>query len=159
MLNFLNIVGEALAEAVKLGLVKSVGVSNYSIDELVRMHTVLAKHGVPLASNQVEFSLLRRHPETSGLIAKCHELGIAVLAYSPLGMGRLSGKYSAENPPPSSRKFSNYPMNELVPLLTVMEKISKVHDKPMTAGTFVNTSGYTTGVVSGSNGLFIAFGC
>ncbi|KAG0365949.1 hypothetical protein BGZ54_005997 [Gamsiella multidivaricata] len=129
----IEILGDALAESVKLGLVKSVGVSNYSIDEMVRMHAALAKHGIQLASNQVEFSLLRRHPETSGLIAKCHELGVAVLAYSPLGMGRLSGKYSAENPPPSGRRFSNYPMTELVPLLSVMEKIAKAHDKPMTA--------------------------
>lgn len=121
----------------KLGLVKAVGVSNYSVSEVVRMHTALAKHGIPLASNQVEFSLLRRHPETSGLIAKCHELGVAVLAYSPLGMGRLSGKYSADNPPPSSRRFSNYPMKELVPLLSAMEKIAKAHDKPMTAGTSI----------------------
>ncbi|KAF9413060.1 hypothetical protein BGZ94_000851 [Podila epigama] len=129
----IEVVADALAEAVKLGLVKTVGVSNYSIDQTVRMHAALAKHGIQLASNQVEYSLLRRYPETSGLIAKCHELGIAVLSYSPLGMGRLSGKYSAANPPPSGRRFSNYPMEELVPLLTVMEKIAKAHDKPMTA--------------------------
>ncbi|KAG0001696.1 hypothetical protein BGZ80_006665 [Entomortierella chlamydospora] len=132
-LRSIEVIADALAESVKLGLVKTVGVSNYSISEMVRMHTALAKHNIPLASNQVEFSLLRRLPETSGLIAKCHELGVAVLAYSPLGMGRLSGKYSAENPPPSGRRFSNYPMKELVPLLTVMEKIAKKHDKPMTA--------------------------
>ncbi|KAG0250032.1 hypothetical protein BG011_008709 [Mortierella polycephala] len=132
-LRSIEVVADALAEAVKLGLVKAVGVSNYSIDQTVRMHAALAKHGIQLASNQVEFSLLRRYPETSGLIAKCHELGVAVLAYSPLGMGRLSGKYSAENPPPSSRKFSNYPMTELKPLLTIMERIAKEHDVPMTA--------------------------
>ncbi|KAF9437390.1 hypothetical protein BGZ76_000925 [Entomortierella beljakovae] len=135
-LRSIEVIGDALAEAVKLGLVKSVGVSNYSIDELVRMHTALKKHNIQLASNQVEYSLLRRLPETSGLIAKCHELGVAVLAYSPLGMGRLSGKYNAENPPPSGRKFSNYPMTELIPLLSVVEKIAKKHDKPMTAGKF-----------------------
>ncbi|KAI8361538.1 NADP-dependent oxidoreductase domain-containing protein [Mortierella sp. GBAus27b] len=132
-LRSIEVLADALAESVKLGLVKIVGVSNYSIDEVVRMHTALAKHGIPLASNQVEFSLLRRLPETSGMIAKCHELGVAVLAYSPLGMGRLSGKYSANNPPPSNRNFANYPMTELVPLLGVMEKISKAHSKPMTA--------------------------
>ncbi|KAF9098546.1 hypothetical protein BGX27_000766 [Mortierella sp. AM989] len=132
-LRSIEVLADALAEAVKLGLVKTVGVSNYSIDEVVRMHKALAKHNIPLASNQVEFSLLRRLPETSGLIAKCHELGVAVLAYSPLGMGRLSGKYSAENPPPSGRRFSNYPMQELVPLLTAVERIAKKHDKPMTA--------------------------
>ncbi|KAF9186900.1 hypothetical protein BGZ51_001690 [Haplosporangium sp. Z 767] len=132
-LRSIEVVADALAEAVKLGLVKAVGVSNYSIDQTVRMHAALAKHGIQLASNQVEFSLLRRFPETSGLVAKCHELGVAVLAYSPLGMGRLSGKYSAENPPPSNRRFSNYPMTELKPLLSVMERIAKEHDVPMTA--------------------------
>jgi len=126
-------IADALAESVKLGLVRTVGVSNYSIDQTVRMHAALAKHGIQLASNQVEYSLIRRYPETSGLIAKCHELGVAVLAYSPLGQGRLSGKYSAANPPSSKRRFSNYPMEELAPLLAVMERLSKEHDKPMTA--------------------------
>ncbi|GJJ73670.1 hypothetical protein EMPS_06028 [Entomortierella parvispora] len=129
----IEVVADALAEAVKQGLVRTVGVSNYSAEQTVRMHAALAKHGIQLASNQVEFSLIRRYPETSGLIAKCHELGVAVLAYSPLGQGRLSGKYSAENPPSAKRRFSNYPMKELTPLLAVMEKISKEHDKPMTA--------------------------
>lgn len=138
-LRSVEVVADALAEAFKLGLVKSVGVSNYSIDQMVRMHAALAKHGIQLASNQVEFSLLRRYPETSGLIAKCHELGVAVLAYSPLGMGRLTGKYTAENPPPSGRRFSNYPMTELTPLLTVIERIAKEHDVPMSAGKWANT--------------------
>ena len=48
------------------------------------MYDCLQKHGIQLASNQVEFSLLRRVPETSGLIAECHKRGIAVLGYSPL---------------------------------------------------------------------------
>ncbi|KAG0052777.1 hypothetical protein BGZ83_002131 [Gryganskiella cystojenkinii] len=129
----IEVVADALAEAVQLGLVKTVGVSNYSTEQVVRMHGALAKHGIQLASNQVEYSLIRRYPETSGLIAKCHELGVAVLAYSPLGQGRLSGKYSAANPPPAKRNFSNYPMEELAPLLAVMERISKEHSKPMTA--------------------------
>ncbi|KAG0305290.1 hypothetical protein BGZ98_004355 [Dissophora globulifera] len=132
-LRSLEVLADALAEAVKLGLVKTVGVSNYSIDEMVRMHTALAKHGIQLASNQVEYSLLRRLPETTGLIAKCHELGIAVLAYSPLAMGRLTGKYTADNPPPSGRRFSDYPMTELAPLLAVMERIAKEHNVPMSA--------------------------
>ncbi|KAF9128140.1 hypothetical protein BGW39_005328, partial [Mortierella sp. 14UC] len=57
-LRSIEVVADALAEAVKLGLVKSVGISNYSIDQTVRMHAALAKHGIQLASNQVEFSLL-----------------------------------------------------------------------------------------------------
>jgi len=51
---------------------------------MIKMYDCLQKHGIQLASNQVEFSLLRRSPETSGLIAECHKRNIAVLGYSPL---------------------------------------------------------------------------
>ena len=83
-LRSIEVVGDALAEAVKLGLTKTVGVSNYSMADTIKMYDVLQKHGIQLASNQVEYSLLRRTPETSGLIAECHKRGIAVLGYSPL---------------------------------------------------------------------------
>ncbi|KAI9013676.1 NADP-dependent oxidoreductase domain-containing protein [Hyaloraphidium curvatum] len=126
-------VADALAEAVKLGLTKTVGVSNYSVSEVTRMHKRLKEHGVQLASNQVEFSLLRRLPETSGLVKTCHDLGVAVLAYSPIGMGRLSGKYSAANPPPSGRRFSNYDMARIDPLLDVMRRIADQKKVPVSA--------------------------
>jgi len=87
------------------------------------MYDCLQKHGIQLASNQVEFSLLRRTPETSGLIAECHKRGIAVLGYSPLAMGRLTGKYSKANPPPSGRGFSNVNMAEVDPLIETMRGI------------------------------------
>jgi pyridoxine 4-dehydrogenase len=71
-----------LADAHDAGLVKAVGVSNYSKEEIQRMHSALQKRGIPLASNQVSFSLIRTIPEKSGLIKLCHDLGIAILAYS-----------------------------------------------------------------------------
>ncbi len=77
----IEVVGNELAEAVKLGLTKTVGVSNYSIEDTIKMYDCLQKHGIQLASNQVEYSLLRRTPETSGLIAECHKRGIAVLVF------------------------------------------------------------------------------
>jgi diketogulonate reductase-like aldo/keto reductase len=83
-LRSIAVVADALAEAVKLGLTKTVGVSNYSTADTIKMYDCLQKHGIQLASNQVEFSLLRRSPETSGLIGECHKRGIAVLGYSPL---------------------------------------------------------------------------
>lgn len=73
---------DALADAVDAGLVKTVGVSNYSLDEIKTMHAALKKRGIQLASNQVSFSLIRTIPEKSGLIKLCHDLGVAVLAYS-----------------------------------------------------------------------------
>jgi hypothetical protein len=69
----------------------------------------LWRRGLRLATNQIEFSLLRRSPETGGLLAACAELGVVPLAYSPIGQGRLTGKYSAANPPPGKRTFSNHP--------------------------------------------------
>ncbi len=101
---------DALAAAHQAGLVKAVGVSNYSVKETRSMAEALRSRGMQLATNQIEFSLLRRGPETSGLLAACRELGVLPLAYSPIGQGRLTGKYSAANPPPGKRDFSNHPM-------------------------------------------------
>jgi aryl-alcohol dehydrogenase-like predicted oxidoreductase len=101
---------EALAEVHRDGLVQAVGVSNYSARETRRMAGELERRGLRLATNQIEFSLLRRGPETGGLLATCAELGVVPLAYSPLGQGRLTGKYSAAHPPPGRRRFSNHPM-------------------------------------------------
>jgi len=113
----------ALAAPYRAGLVKAVGVSNYSEREMRAIHAALAKHGIPLASNQIEFSLLRTMPETNGLLRACAELGVVVLAYSPIGQGRLTGKYSASNPPPGKRNFSDYPMADLEPLLAELRRI------------------------------------
>ncbi len=51
------------------------------------------RHGVPLATNQVHYSLLHRAPEVDGVLDACRELGVTLLAYSPLEQGLLSGKY------------------------------------------------------------------
>lgn len=120
---------EALAAAHEQGLVRAVGVSNYSITEMRRIHAALAKRGLPLASNQIEFSLLRRRPETSGLLAACRELGVVPIAYSPIGQGRLSGKYSATNSPPGRRDFSAHPMEQVDQVVAVLREIGEAHDR------------------------------
>jgi aryl-alcohol dehydrogenase-like predicted oxidoreductase len=101
---------DALAAAHAEGLVRAVGVSNYSVRETRSIAAALEARGLHLATNQIEFSLLRRAPETSGLLAACADLGVVPLAYSPIGQGRLTGKYSAAHPPPGKRTFSNHPM-------------------------------------------------
>lgn len=113
----------ALAEAYKQGLVKAVGVSNYSEREMRAIHGALAALGVPLATNQIEFSLLRRMPETTGLLRACRELGVVVLAYSPLAQGRLTGKYSAANPPRGHRSFGAYPWEEIDPIVAELGRV------------------------------------
>jgi len=118
---------DALAAVHGAGLVKAVGVSNYSERETRAVHAALARRGIPLATNQIEYSLLRTMPESSGLLHACAELGVVVLAYSPLGQGRLTGKYSAANPPPGRRNFSGFPMEEIEPILTVLREIGAHH--------------------------------
>ncbi|MGE5603494.1 MAG: aldo/keto reductase [Nitrososphaerales archaeon] len=94
---------DALADAVHGKLAQAVGVSNYNVDQMRRTHAALAKRMVPLATNQVEYSLLERKPERSGLAQAAQELGVTLIAYSPLRKGLLTGKYNAQNPPPGTR--------------------------------------------------------
>ena len=94
---------DGLADAVQAGMTRAVGVSNYNVEQTRRAHAALAKRGVPLASNQVEYSLLKRDPERTGLLTLCQELDVTLIAYSPLAKGLLTGKYTPENPPAGTR--------------------------------------------------------
>ena len=76
-----------LAEAVELGLTKRVGCSNFGRTEMLELRRALQKRGVSLDIVEIEFSLLRRRSEA--LVNECRRLGIAVLAWAPLGSGRL----------------------------------------------------------------------
>jgi aryl-alcohol dehydrogenase-like predicted oxidoreductase len=118
---------DALAAAREAGLVKAVGVSNYSVKETRSIAAELDKRGLKLATNQIEFSLLRRVPETGGLLAACVELGVVPLAYSPIGQGRLTGKYSTDNPPPGKRTFSNHPMEIVDTVVAQLRTIGEKH--------------------------------
>jgi aryl-alcohol dehydrogenase-like predicted oxidoreductase len=99
---------EQMAKAVHAGRVKAVGVSNYSADQMRMAHTVLAHHGVPLASNQVEYSLLHRAPEVNGVLDTCRELGVTLIAQMPLASGALTGKYASGVRPAGIRRFMPY---------------------------------------------------
>lgn len=87
---------EGLAECYNRGLVKNVGVCNYGPTLVEECHQALAEKGVPLASNQISFSLLGRHNGSTETIEKCNKLGVKVLAYYPFAMGLLTGKYSKD---------------------------------------------------------------
>ena len=119
--------GAALAEAVKSGRCKAVGVSNFSLREMMPVYEALEKEGILLASNQVEFSLLRQLPLTGGLLSACRGLGVGVMAYSPLGMGRLTGKYDARNKAPGGRFFGRVDDGRLDALATAMREVGAVH--------------------------------
>ena len=83
----------AMARLVEEGQVRFVGVSNFSRRRMEEAHRVLAGFGLPLVSNQVPYSLLDRRIETNGVLAAAADLGIGIIAYSPLAQGLLSGKF------------------------------------------------------------------
>jgi aryl-alcohol dehydrogenase-like predicted oxidoreductase len=118
-------IAEALAAAHEQKLVKAVGVSNYSPKETESVDAALRRQGLRLATNQIEFSLLRTMPIRSGLIDTCRNLGVVPLAYSPIGQGRLTGKYTAANPPPGRRTFGDHPMAEVDRIVDELRRIGE----------------------------------
>jgi len=118
-----------MSDAVDQGLTRAAGVSNYSLGQTKRAHAALASRGIPLASNQVKFSLLNRSAERTGLLQFCRERQITLIAYSPIAQGLLSGKYKSDNPPAGVRRFrySKRLLAEIVPLLTLMRSIGEDH--------------------------------
>jgi aryl-alcohol dehydrogenase-like predicted oxidoreductase len=92
----------AMGQLVKEGKVRGLGLSEASIQTLRKAHAV---H--PISALQTEYSLWTRDPE-DGILETCKELGIAFVAYSPLGRGFLTGQIKKEEDlaPDDFRRFS-----------------------------------------------------
>ena len=90
---------QAMADAHEAGLIRHIGVSNYSAEQMEQAHRVLERRGLALSSNQILYSLLERGPEINGLMQLSKDLGVSIIAYSPLGQGLLTGKYSPDKQP------------------------------------------------------------
>ena len=120
---------EAMADAYQSGLVGAVGVSNYDRSQTQRAFDTLTRLGVNLASNQVEYHLLDRTIEKNGLLAQCKAMGVAVIAYSPLAQGALTGKYTAENPPSGVRggRYNRKYLAQIQPLIMQLKKSGAAH--------------------------------
>jgi aryl-alcohol dehydrogenase-like predicted oxidoreductase len=81
---------DQIAEAVQAGKVRAVGVSNCGAKHMHRAAERLARYNLPLAANEVWYSLARRGPEKNGVLQACRDLDVALIAYRPLGGGGLS---------------------------------------------------------------------
>lgn len=125
----------ALADEVKRGRIAAVGVSNYSADQMREAHGYLAARGVPLAVNQVQYSLLGRKIESNGILDTARQLGVTILAYSPLAQGLLTGKYTAENyvEPSGARRidprFSKSGLEKIAPVLKSLRQLGEKYDR------------------------------
>ncbi|GBO56639.1 hypothetical protein APA_4974 [Pseudanabaena sp. lw0831] len=126
---------EVLATEVKKGRIQSVGVSNYSAAQMSLAHQYLAAKGIPLAVNQVPYSLLTRQIEQNGVLEKARQLGVTILAYSPLAQGLLTGKYTTETVKSLQgarridSRFSPKGLKKLEPLFSTLKDLSEKYDK------------------------------
>lgn len=125
---------DALADTVKEGKIRKVGVSNYSAGQMRRAHERLASHGIPLASNQVHYNLLNRAPETNGVLDACRELGVTLIAYSPIAQGLLTGKYRPGIKPSglvrrAGRAFGEQNLRKIEPVVDILREIGAARGK------------------------------
>jgi len=123
----------ALADEVKRGRIEAVGVSNYSANQMRSAYDLLAARGVPLAVNQVRYSLLSRQIERQGILDTARELGVTILAYSPLAQGLLTGKYtvdSSKSPSDGRRidsRFSGDGLKKIAPVISLLRLLGEKH--------------------------------
>ncbi|KAJ4952686.1 hypothetical protein NE237_029518 [Protea cynaroides] len=121
---------DGLVAMYEKGLVRAVGVSNYGPKQLVKIHNYLKTRGVPLCSAQVQFSLLSMGEKQMQIKDICDSLGIRLISYSPLGLGLLTGKYTASNLPrgPRALLFGQI-LPGLEPLLSSLREIAERRGK------------------------------
>lgn len=125
----------ALADEVQRGRIEAVGVSNYSAEQMRQAADILAARGVKLASNQVRYSLLTRQIESNGILDTARQLGVTILAYSPLAQGLLTGKYTANRSekPSGARwldpRFSKEGLDKIEPVISLLQQIGEKHGR------------------------------
>ena len=125
---------DGLADLYERKLVKGVGLSNFGPKRLRKIYPRLRDRGVPIATLQVQYSLLSTYPVTElGIQDTCNELGIRLIAYSPLCLGILTGKYRDRSQFPQGLR--NLLFRQLLPgvqpVLQTLEAIAHARQKTM----------------------------
>ena len=123
----------AMADLVEAGKIRSVGVSNFNPARMRRAHAALAKRGLPLACNQMRYSLLDRKIESNGVLETARELGVTITAYTPLERGLLSGKYHKNpelvlNMTGMRKGMMRRNLERTRPLINVMDEMATKYD-------------------------------
>ncbi len=135
MLMSQNTLINALANEVEKGTILAIGVSNYSSEQMKQAAEILGKRNIPLAVNQVKYSLLSRKVETKGIVATAKELDVTLLAYSPLEQGVLTGKYhqNLQLKPEGARKidprFNLKGLNKTIPVINLLTELGEKYQK------------------------------
>ena len=126
-----NNLSENLEEAIphiKSGKIKSIGISNVSLDHIRLAESVLEKAGLKLGAVQNHFSILRNDQQK--IIDYCNSKGIEYYAYMVLEQGALSGRYSAKNHFPTlSMRNLMFPKNKFKKIEGLLGKMKELADK------------------------------
>ncbi len=123
---------DAMAKLARDKKIKHIGVSNFSATKMRSAWEALQKHGISLASNQVRYSLLDRKIETNGIMDTAKELGISIIAYSPLAQGVVTGKFH-DNPEllkntgfrKSTGQFKPAGLAKSLPVVTLVKELAE----------------------------------
>ena len=130
-----------MAELVRAGKVRAVGVSNFSASRMAKAGAALEAEGLPLASNQVHINLLDRSIESNGVLEAARRHGVTLIAYSPLGQGVLTGRFH-DDPTrvkalkwgrrsrltPTSRFLTEEGLKRSAPLIAELRDVAAAHD-------------------------------
>ena len=118
----------ALAQAVRSGKALYVGISSYPEKETREAHRLLREMGVACTIHQPSYSILNRWIEDDGTIDACGELGIGVIAFSPLAQGVLSGKYNRGGKEGTRADAANSSLRESHVEPRVLEAVGKLEE-------------------------------
>ncbi len=126
----LPVLAECLSEAYDSGLVRAVGVSNFTAQQIEQFYELLNRFGTPLSFVETEYSLLDRDIERNGVMEVCGRLNLRIIAQRPLAMGVLTGKFlSRPEPEGARRKFlSKYRNPSLSLLIRLMNNIGSEYE-------------------------------
>ena len=120
-----EVVAEVMGKLIKEGKIRAWGQSSPSPDQIRRAHAV-----TPIAAIQSEYSMMERKWEKD-VLPLCRELGIGFVAFSPIGNGFLSGRYSANDEFKGDdvrrviTRFSKANMTANQPLIDLLESLAE----------------------------------
>jgi len=112
---------------VREGKVRYIGVSNFNIKQLEAARSYLSREEV--VSNQIHYNAIHRKPERDGMVEHARREGVTIIAYSPIAMGLLTGKYNADNRPGGIRRFnsrfSKRGIRQVTPFLSTLREVGE----------------------------------
>ncbi len=122
---------KALEALHRAGRIRNIGVSNFAVRDLEEARSHLSR--TDIASNQVRYNMLQRDVEAE-VVPYCKREGIAVLAWSPIGKGVLTGKYHDGKRPKDRVRaeedlFKPANLRATAPLIRELRKIGRGHGK------------------------------